>query len=425
MKKNLTLFAAALFLTLCSYNASAKVYIDIHSPGAFKFPVAIEDLASTKDAGVEISDIIRHDFTSTGYFTIADKSSYIESSKDPFDQNNWRPLKVDAVVKGSVGEDIERGSEFLNVQIAVFDVSDSSKILNKTYIAKKTAIRTLAHKIADEIFTAITGQKGMFNSKIAFVGKTKEFSAVYVMDWDGERIERLAASGEVTMSPRWSETGSKLVYSSLRNDRWNIYTLDVNEGYEKLVYSSGSTDLAGCFASGDGEILLSSSEKGSPDIYRYNINSSKAEQLTWSEFIEVSPRVSPDKRQIVYVSNRSGSPQLYIMDINGYENRRLTFKGSYNTTPDWAGSGELITFTSMVGGRFQIFTITPDGSDLTQLTSRGNNEEPSFSPDGRFITFTSDRDGVKRVYIMRADGEEQQRVSPLNIEAFGPSWSPF
>jgi TolB protein len=133
--------------------------------------------------------------------------------------------------------------------------------------------------------------------------------------------------------------------------------------------------------------------------------------------------VSPDGKYIAFVSDRGGSPQIYIMHRDGSDIKRATFEGSYNTSPSWSPKGDRIVFVSRRGTN-QIFTARPDGSGLTQLTTVRNNEDPSFSPDGRYITFSSDRDGVKGIYIMRANGEYQKRISPKNLRASGPRWAP-
>jgi TolB protein len=133
--------------------------------------------------------------------------------------------------------------------------------------------------------------------------------------------------------------------------------------------------------------------------------------------------VSPDGKYIAFVSDKGGSPQIYTVRREGSDVRRITFKGSYNTSPSWSPKGDRIVFAGRQGTN-QIFIVNPDGTGLTQLTTRGNNEVPSFSPDGRYITFSSDRDGVKGIYIMRANGESQKRITPKNLRASGPRWSP-
>jgi TolB protein len=154
-----------------------------------------------------------------------------------------------------------------------------------------------------------------------------------------------------------------------------------------------------------------------------NLKNNQVSKLTSSYGIEVSPSVSPDSRSIAFVSDKGGSPQIYTMRKDGSDIKRITFEGSYNTSPSWSPKGDKIAFSGRRGTN-QIFIVNPDGTGLTQLTSQGNNEDPSFSPDGRYIVFSSDRDGIKGIYIMRANGESQKRITPKNLRSYGPRWSP-
>jgi TolB protein len=181
--------------------------------------------------------------------------------------------------------------------------------------------------------------------------------------------------------------------------------------------------MVGDFLPEGNDITFSSSKDGTPDLYIISLSNNQIIKLTSSYGIEVSPAVSPDGKYIAYVSDKGGSPQIYMMRRDGSDVRRITFEGSYNTSPSWSPKGDRIVFVSRRGTN-QIFTVRPDGSGLTQLTTVRNNEDPSFSPDGRYMTFSSDRDGVKGIYIMRANGEFQKRISPKNLRASGPRWAP-
>ncbi|MCG6553906.1 MAG: Tol-Pal system beta propeller repeat protein TolB [Candidatus Magnetominusculus sp. LBB02] len=418
----MTGLAAALLaavLLLLPESALARVYIDINSPGLKRLPIAVVDFAGVAE-GTELADIIRSDLDFTGLFVFINKSAFIEGATAPFSPENWRPLGIDAVVKGTIEAEAD-GS--LGVVTSVYDVVESSNILKKKYSTRKDLIRPLAHKIADDIYEALTGQKSYFSSRIVFIGGDGDKKSLYMMDYDGQRMKKIVSRGDITMKGHWSQDGKKLFYSSLRNGKWGIYGLDFDQVSEERLYSSGATDLVGDIMPDGGSLLISSSVKGSPNIYRLHLGTKEVTRLTHSENIDVSPSVSPDGKSVVYVSDKSTVPQLYIMAIDGSSSRRLTFQGNYNTTPEWSRAGDLIVFSGREGGRFQIFTIKPDGTELKQLTDAGTNEEPSFSPDGRMIAFTSDRDGTKGVYVMTASGDGQKRISPRDIRAFGPSWS--
>ncbi|MBI5188451.1 MAG: Tol-Pal system beta propeller repeat protein TolB [Nitrospirae bacterium] len=404
-------FHFSLFTSL-----EAKVYIDINSPAFKKLPIAIQEFSGI--SGKEISDIIHGDLEFTGLFAHIDRAAYIENPSQPFNPRNWTPIGVEAVVKGSIKD----GKDF-TVTVSLYDVFEGKEILKKEYKTEKELIRPLSHAIANDIYKALTGETGIFRSRIAFVAEDEGGKGIYIMDWDGNRITKMGLKGNLVLSPRWSRDGTKLIYSAERNRQWGIYLLDFINMTERKVFSSKGTNMVGDFLPEGNDFILSSSKDGTPDLYIMNLKNNKIIKLTSSYGIEVSPTVSPDGKYIAFVSDRGGSPQIYVMRRDGSDVRRITFEGSYNTSPSWSLNGDRIIFAGRRGTN-QIFTVKPDGTGLTQLTTHGNNEDPSFSPDGRYITFSSDRDGVKGIYIMRVNGESQKRITPKNLRAFGPRWSP-
>ncbi len=397
-------------------NSEAKVYIDIKSPAFKKLLLGIHDFSG--ESGKEIADIIRNDLEFTGLFECIDKAAYLEKPSQTFNPTNWIPLGIEAVVKGV--SKIEEND--LIVKVSLYDVFEGKEILRKEYKAEKDLIRQLSHAVANDIYLMLTGKKGIFRSRIAFIGEDRGEKELYLMDWDGGRITRTGLKGNVIISPRWSSDGIKIIFSAERNRQWGIFLVDFNNMREKKVFSSQGTNIAGDFLPNGYEFTFSSSKDGTPDLYIMNLENNKVEKLTSFYGIEVSPSVSPDGKYIAFVSDRSGSPQIYIMQRDGKDLRRITFEGSYNTSPAWSPNGDKIVFTGRIG-KNQIFIINPDGTGLTQLTTEGNNEDPSFSPDGRYITFCSDRDGTKGIYIMRANGEAQKRITPKNLKSSSPRWS--
>ncbi|HCZ12523.1 MAG TPA: Tol-Pal system beta propeller repeat protein TolB [Nitrospiraceae bacterium] len=412
--KGLLVFYFCLFIIAYCLTPSAfaeKVYIDITSPGMKKLPVAVQNFTG----GKEISDIIKDDLNFTGLFDCIDDAAQIERPDQPFNPNSWKGLGVELAVKGRVIT-----GKGLTVVVSAYDVSSAAEVLRKEYSGSSDLLRPLAHSIANDIYKTLTGQQGIFRTKIAYVKN----SELYVMDWDGQRSYGLGIRGGILLSPRWSPDGTKLLYSAERNRSWDIYALDMGTMKEKNIVRLGGVNMSGNFFPNNREFVFSSSKDGKSNIHVGDISNMKGWKLVSSPWIDVSPSVSPDGNHILFVSNRSGSPQIYIANNDGNGVRRLTFEGSYNTSPAWSSKGDRIVFVRMIGGKNQIFVIKPDSSGLTQLTDRGNNEEPSFSPDGRHITFTSDRDGAKGIYLMRITGEDPKRITTKGIKATGPNWSP-
>ncbi|MEW6003277.1 MAG: Tol-Pal system beta propeller repeat protein TolB [Nitrospirota bacterium] len=416
---NFKILILLLFTFHCSLFtvSEAKVYIDISSPASKQLPIAIQEFSGT--TGKEISEIIRNDLEFTGLFFLIDRSAQLENPSQTFNPRNWTPLGVEAVVKGSV----EEGKD-LTVVAILYDVLEGRELLRKEYSAEKEFIRPLSHSIANDIYKALTGETGIFRSKIAFVAEEGNGKGIFIMDWDGKKIKRTGLKGNVAISPRWSRDGTKLLFSAERNRQWGIYLLNLTIRTENKVFSSKGTNVVGDFLPDGNNFIFYSSKDGNPDLYIMNLKDNEITRLTSSYSNEVSPSVSPDGRYIAFVSDKGGSPQIYVMRIDSSDVRRITFEGSYNTSPSWSPKGDRIIFSGRRGMTNQIFLVNPDGTGLTQLTTQGNNEDPSFSPDGRYVAFSSDRDGLKGIYIMRANGESQKRITPDSIIASGPRWSP-
>jgi TolB protein len=412
----ITLLLFSIYFSVFTVSAEAKVYIDITSPSSKKVPIAIYDLQGP--LGREISEIIREDLIFTGLFMYIDKVSYIEDQLKAFNPQNWTPLGIEAVVKGSVS-----GERNLTVTINLYDTLEARPLLSKQYQSEKDLLRQLAHNIANDIYQSLTSAPGIFRTRIAFVAEDAGDKAIYVMDWDGQRIRKTSSKSKLVLAPHWSPDSSQIIYSSERGRQWGLYLLDFLKMTEKMVFVSKGTNMAGDFFPQGDKVIFSSSKEGTPDIFSLSLRDHSLKKLTATYGIEVSPAVSPDGSSIIFVSDRGGSPQIYHMRSDGSDIRRVTFEGSYNTSPSWSPKGDRLVF-SCRRGKNQICTVKPDGSDLVQLTEQGNNEDPSFSPDGRYITFSSDRDKIKGIYIMRANGEAQKRVSPKGLRSTGPRWSP-
>ncbi|MDA8089984.1 MAG: hypothetical protein M0Z61_07165 [Nitrospiraceae bacterium] len=409
-------FAANVLFSLSFANrAQATIYININNPER-RVPIAISPLAGL--GGSEISKTVQDDLDYTGLFVFLDPKGFTERAFDPFKREDWIPAGVLFVLKGTVNFTPE--GEF-QVSATLYDVDSGRALLSKTYNAPEDLIRPLAHSMAEDIYQALTGMKGPFTSRLAFITLKRGKKDIVVSDWDSRRMRFLGLNESMLLPPRWSRDGRSLLYSAQRGRAWGIYRLVLSQAKEYAVFRAGGTNLAGDIDSA-GDVVFSSSFKGSPNLYEKQSDGS-LERLTRSLGIEVSPAFSPHGKRIAFVSDRSGSAQIYIMGSDGYNSSRITFQGDYNTSPAWSPDGKRIVFAGRYNGANQIFTVNTDGSDLRLLTDEGVNDYPCFSPDGGLIAFTSNRDGHKAIYVMQANGQNQKRLSPPGMTAYGARWS--
>lgn len=401
--KLLLSFFCALFTVLCVLSsADAKIYIDITDPGVRQIPVKITTEGSPYAS--ELKWIAKDDLEKTGMFS--------------FVAQGVPGAEVVANIKAEP-------SDNLKVVLTVTDLIENREVLKKRYDASKSIFRAVAHAIANDIYKAMTGQEGVFRTKLSYlVNVMPGRKELRMMDWDGYKSRKMVSKGLIP-SHTWTRDGRALMYSSERKREWRIYSFDLDSYRESLVFSSKGLNLVGG-TSPAGLVSFSSSKDGSSEIYVLDPYRKKLQKLTRSYGIDVSPAFSPDGTKIAFVSDRGGTPQIYIMDSDGKGRpKRLTFEGNYNTSPSWSPDGRSIVYVGENNGKNQIFVVKSDGTELRQLTSAGNNEGPSFSPDGYFIAFDSDREGTHGIYIMRADGETQKRITPRAVNAVSPEWSPY
>ncbi len=401
LRISILIFSFLVFNFFIAAVSDAKIYIDISSPGIRKLPITINVTGTPK--AKELKLIIENDLETTGLFSFVD------------------PDVPGAEIIANVQVTMSGG---LKAILSINDLIEGKEVLKKRFSSSKKQIRTVSHSISNDIYKIVTGKKGVFRTKMSFlVSSAPGKKDLRLMDWDGHNSMRLVSKG-LTSSHSWSKDGRFLIYSSERNRKWKIYILNLKQYREMILFSAKGLNLVGG-ASADDLIAFSSSKDGSPEIFTINIFGSNLRKLTRSFGIDVSPVFSPDGDKIAFVSDRGGSPQIYIIKVKDKRSKRLTFEGSYNTSPSWSPDGKWIAFVGRNNGKNQIFVVKSDGTELRMLTHTGNNESPSFSPDGFFIAFDSDRDGKKGIYVMRINGEGQIKITPDNLNATAPRWSPY
>ena len=414
---------------------AAKVYIYIDSPATTEFPIAIPDFKNlgsvpdTKKVATALSSVIAQDLEISGLFRLVNPETFLENpdssdiTSDSINWRDWTAIGAEALIKGGYSQE---GSRVM-VEVRLFDVVRGDFITGKRYSGKPDDLRLISHKFADEVMYRLTGQKGVFQTRIAFVSDRSGQKEVYLMDFDGRNRQKVTSHRSITLSPAWSPDGKTLIFTSYRDGNPDVFTREVLYGREKkLSYRKGLNIAPDWSPDGKKIVLTLSQEDGNSDIYIINLLGEKISRLTREWANDVSPCWSPDGKEIAFVSNRSGNPHIYIMEVKTKKVRRLTFEGKYNTSPAWSPKGDKIAFAGRRNNTFEIYTIYKNEGGLRQLTfNSGSNESPTWSPDGRHIVFSSSRSGVKKIYIMRADGSGERAITWGKGNDTDPCWSPY
>lgn len=405
----------------------AQVYLDIDSPTAKRIPIVIPDFNNqgTSDAslGTVAAALLMHDLDFTGYFQVIDSRGFLGNPEEQgkIDFKAWALTGADLLVKGSYRTE---GSQ-LRLEMRLYDLLQGRQLLGKEYVLSSRDYKKPIHRFADEIIFLLTGEHGLFNTKIAFISSGSGKKEIYSSDFDGNNFQRLTQHNSITLTPRWSPRGNEIAYTSYKDGGPAVYLLHLPGLQSSRVSNRPGVNITPAW-SPDGESLaIALNHKGNSEILQVNRSGTAIRKLTKSWGIDVSPSWSPDGKQLAFVSNRSGNPQIYILNAGSGEVRRLTFQGNYNVGPAWSPKGNLIAYAGQTGGQFQIFTISPSGGERQRLTQSGNNESPDFSPDGRMIIFSSTRQGRSAIYVMNVNGANQRRITFMPGEQFSPSWNPL
>jgi len=418
----------------CSSAACGKVYIDINSPAFQKFPVAIpkfKNMGQTEpqeNLSSWFADQLSHTLKITGFFKIISQDAFLEDqgsagiTAEEIDFSNWSSIGSDFLVKEGFSYDGKK----LTVEFRLFDTIEGRFITGKKYWGKSEDRRAMALKFADEILLALTGIGGVFDTKIAFVGKKGSNSEIYTANFDGSDLVRITTCNSLTLSPQWSTDGSKIAFTSYMAGNPDCYVTDIADGTTQKIASFNGLNLPGSWSLDGKKILMVLSKDGNEDIYIKHLDSGMLQRLTNDRAIDVSPSWSTDEKKIAFVSNRSGSPQIFVMDSEGKDVRRLTFEGSYNSSPCWSPDGTKIAYEGSSNGCFQIFSVGEDGNNLMQLTfEEGGGESPSWSPDGRYLVFSSKKNDREMVCIINANGSDLRVLPDIKgvKSSHSPSWS--
>jgi len=435
VKLNIILLPVILFIiTGMSRTALCKVYIDIDSPAFLKFPIAIADFKnlSGKEDGenlsVWFSDALAKNLEITGFFRMISKEAFLEDSNrsgitlDSIRFSDWVSIGAETLVKGG----FKRNGEELSAEFRLFDVIQGKLIVGKKYWGGIDDKKAMTSRFASEALLALTGERGVFDTKIAFVWKKGRSSEIYTINFDGSGLTRLTGFDSITLSPQWSPDGRAISFTSYRKGNPDLYIMDVAGGAVKRVSSFRGLNLSAPWSPDGGKILLTLSKDGNEEIYVLEREEGgKFTRLSNNFAIDVSPAWSPDGKKIAFVSNRSGSPQIYLMDADGNNARRLTYKGNYNTSPAWSPMGDRIAYEGMANGYFQIFSIGEDGGNLLQITfDEGGKESPAWSPDGRYLAFSFKRSGRSDgICVINSNGSNIRMLHEGDGIFSCPSWS--
>lgn len=433
MKK--IVFLSLLFCPfLCA--AQSDVYIGIGSAGSAPAAMSLGLAGFAHDSTVkkqaeDVFSTMRFDLMFSRHFEIKETGPETNLKNLRSALEKWRKEGVENVLFGRLRKD---GREAYTFEIYVYNIEsckdDCKPVLAQGYTGFEEALGAIAHKASDAVVAALTGRRGIAQTKLAYSGEVqgegRKFKEIFIVDYDGKNQRKVTNDRSIDLLPRWSLDGT-IFYTSYRYGTPDIFRINLTAGKVESVANSKGLDLIGGVSPDGRSIVLTRSGSLNTVISELNLETGESRPLTNQEGVDASPSYSPDGRFITFVSNRSGNPQVYRLDLNTKESRRLTNNFNWADTPQWSPTGEWIVFAGRRSNQhpMDIFLVDITGTRTVQLTSdAGRNEDPTWSPDGRFIAFTTTRNGKRQLYVMDADGSSPHLIADVSSgQVFTPHWS--
>jgi TolB protein len=415
---------ATLVLLLASFATQAQLTIDITTSGGRQIPIALMPMAGEDAQPQAVSTVVGADLSRTGLFRLVTQlpmgAPPTEPSEVKFDE--WVSRGAEALVIGKIEPQADGRVE---VRFRLFDVAKQSQLASYSYLVAPAQLRATAHRIADVIYERLTGDKGVFSTKITYVVKRAGRSELQVADADGFNAQSVLASREPIMSPTWSPDGSRIAYVSFDQKKPIVVVQNLAQGKTTVVANFRGNNSAPAW-SPDGRVLaVALSKDGLTQIYRIPASGGTPERLTDSGGIDTNPNFSPDGQWIAFTSDRGGSPQIYRMPAAGGPAQRLTFEGTYNVAPRFSPDGKSIAFVQREGSRFRIATLELATGQVTVLTDGTLDDSPTFAPNGKMILYEAQVGGRGQLAAVSGDGRVRQRLSSAAGDVQDPAWGPM
>lgn len=390
-------------------------------------PIAVIPFSKEGD---EISLTVQHDLKNSGAFKLITTRDNTHQPHNALqtDFSYWKSLGANNLVVGDV-KSLPNGQ--LSVAFQLLDpIGKSHIMISREYTIPKPQLRALAHHISDIVYQQLTGDKGIFSTRLAYISVERDDPAhprytLEVSDYDGKAAKSLLVSNQPIMSPSWSPDGERLAYVSFENKKAEIYVVNAVTGERQLITSYPGINGAPSWSPDGKQLALVLSKSGAPNIYLYRFNDKSLQQLTNGTSIDTEPRFSPDGKTILFTSNRGGSPQLYRLTLSTQKIVRLTYDGNYNAsgvyTPDQKG----IVLLHRSANAFAI-ALQDLSSGVTSPISFGKHDQsPSLAPNGRMVVYATSLKGKGRLKIASIDGQVQLSLPQRKADLKEPAWSPF
>ncbi len=388
------------------------------------FPIGNDGFGAQKEAHA-LTEVIEGDLRLSGQFKLI-PAPRLSGAKTPL--TLWQQVGVDSVLSGQIRR-LDDGRYAVHVEL-IDAAAKGRSLISKDYQVSARELHALAHHVSDEVYLALTGIRGIFSTRIAYVfvqyGKNKRTYSLEIADVDGKNPHALVTSSAPIMSPAWSPDGKKIAYVSFEKKRAQVFVITVETAKRQLVSDFEGINGAPAWSPDGKYLTVVLSKSGAPKLYRVDLSNGAMKQLTFGGAIDTEPRYAADGRSLVFTSGRGGSPQVYRLDLADGAVSRLTFDGSYNARPSYTPDQKhLVLLHRGEARQFNIGTQALDTGRLTVLTDSDADEAPSVAPNGRFVIYATRNAGRGMLGLVSLDGVVNTLYPARDGDIQEPAWSPF
>jgi TolB protein len=419
------LFVSALVLGLASNFSFAQMSIEITGVGQSLYPIAVMRFKDENKLPVNITDIIRQDLARSGYFKNTENGNASESDEGTPNFKSWSARGADALVVGSV---VQTGSGQFDIHYKLFDIRKSQGMGGLNLTSSTDNLRSVAHKIADDIIFKLLGERGIFSTRLSYVIKEGKRYRLVISDADGQNIRNAMSSGEPIISPSWSPDGKKVAYVSFEDRKPVIYVHELATGRRIPLSNQKGNNSAPAWSPDGKKLAISLSKDGNTQIYGINADGTGLHRLTRGYTIDTEPQYSPDGRYLYFTSDRGGNPQIYRISADGEQveaAKRVTYKQGFVTSPRISPDGKHLAYIANVGGAFRLYILNLATGESQALTDSGSDESPSFAANGKYVLYSTKVGGKRVLAAVSVDGNSKQVLSIPGSDVRQPSWGPF
>ncbi len=411
-----------LISALLPLTAGAALDIEIVGGAAQQIPIAIVPFAQSSSQKEDVSLVIAADLRRSGLFRTLETRGVVNQPHDlpEVKYPEWAALQAQALVIGKV-EPAAAGR--FKVSFRLLDVLKQGQLAALEYDVSAAQLRQTAHKIADVIYQTLTGQPGIFSTRIGYVLKNGNRYSLVVADADGYGAQTVLASTEPIISPAWSPDGTRLAYVSFEKKKPIVYVQSLTTGQRIVLANYKGNNSAPSWSPDGKRLAIVLTQGANSQIHVINADGTGLKQLSHSQTIDTEPQWSPDGKWIYFTSDRGGSPQIYRMSALGGESQRVTFDGSYNVSPRLSPDGKQLAFIRRDGGKFQVAVQDLATSQVQVLSDSAGDESPSFAPNGKMIMYATSINNKGVLSVVSSDGRVKQRLSETG-DVREPAWSP-